>query len=244
VLSLRRDLRGSHHFHNYSGVINSVDLVLSEMVVTLDGATKLLQVDELKGAVLGQKATARYVVSNTVNAPTATLQFGAGVDLSGFVVGGRFNCALPRYPGSFIPDPTAAFSLTSQRGVLGQTISAGTIVPTVTMQDASGIPNANGFVVFNFGKSNQEALIKYFGRPNNTTLFIDPVYTFTKAHAVGELVNVIVTPYRKPRANGADHSVYLVGITAARLLAQQIVESITAAGIVINWNIVGPKIDC
>jgi len=244
VPSLRRNLAGSHHFHNYSGTLTSVDLVLAEAVVTLDGTTKVLKVDELKGAIFGQGGLARYIVSNTAGSAGVTLQFGAGTDLSAYTVGGRFNCAVPGYPGSFIPDPTASFSLTQQRGVLGQTITAGAIIPTLTMQDASSIPDATGLLVFNFGTMNEEALIKYFGRPNNTTLFLDPTYTFTKNHVSGELVNVIVTPYRLPRTSGADFSVYLVGITAARLLAQQIVESITAAGIVINWNIVGPVIDC
>ena len=243
VPALRRSLRGSLHFHNYSGSITSVDNLLKDMVVALDGSTKLLVTDELKGATFGQGVRSLVVLSNTSGA-TPTLQFSAGSDLSVYPVASRFNMALPKYPGSFVPNPTQAFTVKSQRGVLGQTITAGQIVPTITMTDASGIPNAPGLLVFGYGTTSQESLVKYFGRPNNTTLFIDPVYTFTKSHTSGETINVIVSPYQKPRTNGADYSAYVVGVSAARILAQQIVASITAAGVVINWTIVGPVIDC
>jgi hypothetical protein len=109
------------------------------------------------------------------------------------------------------------------------------------MQDASMIPDAQGRLVFNLGHNNEEADIKYFGRPNNTTLLIDPLYNFVQNHAIGEGVNVIVKPYRVPRIDGSDYSIYLVGVVAARLLAQRIVESIVAAGVVIRWVIVEPK---
>ena len=244
VPALRRSLRGSQHFHAYVGEIVSIDNILKEIVVDLVEDTKDLVIDELVGAIFGQGVKAASILSNTAGTTGVTLQFSAGVDLSIFTVGGRFNLAVPGYPGSFIPDETSAFTMTRQRGTLGQAISIGQISPTLTMLDASGIPDAPGRLTFNFGRGNQEVLVKYFGRPNNTTLFIDPVYAFTKAHSIGEVVNVVVTPYKKPRSTGADYSVYLVGVTAARLLAQEIVESIVAAGIVINWTVVGPVIDC
>ena len=244
VPALRRTLRGSHHFHNYSGVITGVDNVAKDVTVTLDGTTKMLGVDEMAGATFGQGIAANFILSNTAGRTGVVFQFSAGADLSVFTTGGRFNCILPKYPGSFMADPTAAFSVTRQRGVLGQTVTAGQIMPTLTMQDASGIPNAVGYLAFDVGHVGEEALIKYFGRPNNTTIFLDPVYVFQKDHVAGEVVNVVVTPYNKPRTTGADYSIYLVGITAARILAQQIVESITAAGIVVNWTVVEPLIDC
>lgn len=244
VPALRRSLSGSHHFHNYSGVISSIDNLTKEIVVDLDGTLKLLYVDELADAKFGASLKANIILSNTTGNSGVTFQFSAGDDLSGYTVGERFNISRPKYPGSFIPDTTQAFTVTGQRGVLGQSISAGAIVPTCTMLDASGLPNAIGKVVFNYGLPNEESLISYFGRPNNTTIFLDPVYTFTKDHVAGESVNLILTPYQKPDVLGRDYSVYLVGVTAARILAQKIVESIVAAGVVINWTVVGPVIDC
>lgn len=348
VPSLRRTLKGSHHFHDYAGSILWINNVLKEIVVS---TPKNLYMDELAGAKFGVHMKANTILSNGVQTPliipspspdvldlpmdnfthyfspgqyTAvasagsqvqtglniltsaypngttflvcnpiigknillngadpgggfiqslvggnnyvitiydntlpngmtvsssavsqiTFQFDAGDDLTGYVAGERFNIARPGYQGSFMPDPRKAFTVTDQRGILGQTITAGSIVPTCLMTEASGIPNGLGKLVFNLGRSNEESLVKYFGRPNNTTLFLDPIYAFTKDHAIGEPVNLVVTPYQKPDPTGIDYSAYIVGVTAARILAQNIVESIVAAGVVINWNVIGPVIDC
>ena len=244
VPSLRKDLRGSHHFHNYSGTIVSVDNILKEIVVDLDGNTKSLTVDELKDALFGQELDAAIVQSSSAGSTSVTLQFSASEDLSVFDPLKRWMAAKTNYPGSFIPDATRAFTVRKERGTLGQAITAGQQIPTMTMLDASGIPDAPGRLSFNFGSPNQEVLIKYFGRPNNSTLLLDPGHVFAFDHGIGEAVNVVVTPYLKPRPLGQDYSAYIVGVEAARLLAQQIIESITAAGVVIEWTILFPVIDC
>jgi hypothetical protein len=241
VPALRRSLRGSHHFKNYTGTIVSIDNVLKEMVIDLDDDSKVLKEDELAFAIFGQNLETEPMLSNSAGTTGVTIQFDASADLSKFDISQRFNMVLNNYPGSFLPDTTRAYTVTGKRGVLGQTINAGSIYTTITMQDASMIPDAQGRLVFNLGHNNEEADIKYFGRPNNTTLLIDPLYNFVQNHAIGEGVNVIVKPYRVPRIDGSDYSIYLVGVVAARLLAQRIVESIVAAGVVIRWVIVEPK---
>jgi len=243
VPSLTRGLRGSHHFHNYSGEITNVDNILKEITIDLDGDTKQLVIDEIAGGIFGQDINSKIILSHTAGDNGVVIQFSVSDDLSGFSVG-RFSATHPVYIGSFLPDKTALFSTTRQRGVLGQTITAGAIVPNLIMTEASGIPDAPGYVVFNVGNPNEESLVKYLGRPNNTTILIDPSYTFTKDHSSGEVVNVIVKPYQAPNQDGSDYSVFLVGIIAARLLAQQIIQSIVAAGVVINWTIVEPEIIC
>jgi len=245
VPSLRRSLKGAHHFHNYSGVITAVDTITSEITVDLDGNTKSLVENELQGALVGSGDSVISALASTAGSTGVVIQFAAGEDLSGFSVSGEWLAAkVKNYPGSFMPDETRGYTLTNQRGFLGQSISAGTQVPTVIMQDASKISNTPGFLAFNFGFGTEEVLIKYFSRPNNTTLLIDPGYTFQHDHVAGEPVNAIVTPYLAPRIRGDDYSIYLVGVTAARILAQKIVESIVAAGVVINWTVVDPVIDC
>lgn len=247
IPALRRDLRGAQHFHNYSGEIISVDNVSKEIVIEIEaevlGSLKEVKVEELENALFGSGDNVDYILSNTAG-NTSTLQFSAVSDLSVFTAGERFIMAVPTYQGSFIPDTTSAFTTTKNRGLLGQIVTTGSIVPSLIMQDASNIPDDPGYIVFNFGKPNEESLVRYFGRPNNTTLLLDPAYNFLQDHAVGEWVNVIETPYQRPSSDGLDYSVYLVGVTAARILAQQIIESIIAAGIVINWTIIGPEINC
>jgi hypothetical protein len=240
VPSLRRTLKGSIHFHAYSGTIVSVDNVLKEIVIDLEESTKALLLDELDQGFLGQENAVEPILSNTPGTTGVTLQFSAVADLSKFTASGRFRMYLTNYPGSFLHDPTSPFTLTKQRGVLGQSIVAGSINPTLTMTDASGIPDAPGKLVFNFGRGTQESLITYFGRPNNTTLLIDPAYNFLNNHSTGEPINVAVTPTVSPNVDGTDYSIYLVGVTAARILAQDIVRSIVAAGVIVRFIVVEP----
>lgn len=247
VPSLRRQLQGSHHFHNYSGVVQSIDNLNKEMIVDFDAAypsdSKSMKADELAGGELGQGVRRRTkIMSNSTGRLGVVLQFALGEDLSIYQTGQRFMVVnVPNYVGSFIPDPTRPYTVTQKRGLLNQSIVAGNIYTTLSMTDASSIPDAPGRLVFKFAREGEEADIKYYGRPNNTTLLIDPAYTFTKNHSIGDVVNVIVKPYNKPAIDGSDYSVYLVGVTAARILAQQIVESIVAAGVVIRWTISEPS---
>lgn len=242
VPALRRTLKGSHHFHNYYGSITSIDNTFKTMTIDLYGLTKVLKIDELAGAFIGQgNIDTVEIISNTAGTTGVTLQFSATTDLSNFVLGIFQVCNVVRYPGSFVPDPNALFTVTKQRGTIAQPIVAGNIYPSLTMQDASRIPDAPGYLVFNFGRSKQEGMVKYFGRPNNTTLLLDASYNFLNDHSIGDVVNVVVKPYKKPAINGEDYSVYLVGVTAARILAQRIVESIVAAGVVIRWIVLEPE---
>lgn len=241
VSSLRREIKGSHHFKVYSGEITAIDNILKTLTVDLDSTTKTLLVDEWAEAFVGQGSVALTVLSNTTGNTGVTVQFSASDDLSVYSTGRFVVVGVPHYPGSFIPDPRRNYSVKKQRGILGQTINAGSIYPAIVMQDASGIPDEPGRLVFNFGRGTEEGDIRYFGRPNNTTLILDPSYNFSNNHSIGEMVNVIVKPYQVPRIDGSDYSVYLVGITAARILAQQIVQSVVAAGVVIRWIISEPE---
>lgn len=227
---------------------NSADFVFSfegkETIVTANPSTKVLVADEWAQAEFGQGLNVVQVVGNAAGNQNVTVQFNLSADLSGFNTNDQFTvAAVPKYPGAFIPDPTQAFTVTKQRGILGQNIVAGQLVPTMVMQDASGIPDAPGRIVFNYGRSGEEADIEYFGRPNNTTLLVDPSYNFLRDHSIGEAVNVIVKPYEEPRSDGKDYAVYLVGVVAARLLAQRIVESVAASGVVVRWVVVEPTCD-
>lgn len=242
VPALRRNLKGSLHFHNYSGTIISVDNIGKSVTIDLDGTSKNLVVDECKGAILGQELLTYNIISNTAGNSNVIIQFESTADLSKLDSSKKIMVAnVPNYQGSFFPDLRRSFSVKKERGILGQNIVAGNIYPTLVMEDASGIPDTQGHLIFDFGNMKQEGNIRYFGRPNNTTLLIDSSYNFLENHSIGSVVNVMVKPYIKPAINGEDLSIYFVGITAARVLAQQIVESVLASGVVVRWIVVYPK---
>lgn len=247
VPALRRDLRGAAHFKVYSGTITSVDNAGKTMIVAmypgskLSSSQKVLAVDELAHCKLGQNLLSAHIVGNAGGTSSVTLQLAASDNLSGFQVGGTFVISNPLYQGAYMNDVRRAYSVTLHRGVLGQVVRSGNIAPTIMMQDSSNIPDAPGYLCFNFGFPNEEGPVRYFSRPNNTTLQLDPSYIFTKQHSIGEVVNVVITPYQTPDISGFDFRPYIVGVTAARVLAQSIVQSVLAAGIVIRWIVVEPQ---
>jgi hypothetical protein len=241
VPSLRRSVRGSLHLKAYSFMINSIDNTMKTMTVNTYNDTKVLKADELSDCTAGQDLHTATIIGNSAGTGGVTIQFGASSDLSGFQTGRYFVVTNPNYPSAYINDSRRAYSVTKDRGVLGQNLKSGQISPHVTMQDSSNIPDSTGYICFNFGFNNEEGPIKYFSRPNNSTLQLDPSYVFTKNHTIGETVNVVVPPYQTPDINGYDYRPYLVGVTAARLLAQSIVQEVLAAGIVIRWIVVSPN---
>lgn len=247
VSSFRRGLIGSCHLSGYCGTITSIDDANKNIVVQFYQdryASRSIAADGLIGMSFCQGGITEEILDNTASTDGAvTLHFSEGADLTRYTETKQFVVINANYPGSHIPNPSAGFTMTSYRGILGQDIVAGLTYTTLVMTDASSIPDDNGFLVIDFGKGNEEYGIAYFGRPNNRLLSIDPAYTFEKSHESGEVVNVIVQPYREPRTNGSDYSAYLVDIEYARLLAQEIIESLVAAGIVVNWTVVQPQIN-
>lgn len=245
IVSFRRGLKGSTHLHNYDGTITAIDNSTAKLItVDIAGDSKILELDELAGGYLGQGNESEEILTSTAGSTGVEFHFSQGADLTRFATG-QFNATHPTYIGSYLPNPDALYTVTKLSGVLGENLSSGTSSPgLLVMTDASEIPDASGYISIDFGGQNEELGIAYYSRPNNGALSIDPAYTFLNDHIAGEMVNVVIRPYREPRVNGDDYSAYLADVLFARVLAQEIVESLVAAGVVINWTIVGPVINC
>jgi len=234
--SFFRQLKGSHHFHNYSGQITAIDNTLKTLTIDLDNPTyKTLALDELNEAVIGQHYIEADVLSNTAGNTGVTLQFSASTDLSVFAIG-QFGMYLKNYPGSFLFNPTQPFTLTKRRTLTTEGVLAGDIKINFGLEDVSAFPDAAGCVIFDYGFATEEA-VPYLGRPANMLLLIDPTYQFKYDHPIGTLVNFAVKPVVKPTIDGKDYSVYIVDTTEARKLAQKLIESVVAAGVLIRWII-------
>ncbi len=70
---------------------------------------------------------------------------------------------------------------------------------------------------------------------------LDPTYRFTEDHVAGEYLNV-VDSFRTyiPNKFGNDYAVYITDTEAARDAAEIILQSITAAGILITFVVLLP----
>lgn len=229
-----KELRGSFHLTSYNGTVDSIDTVFNTITIDLGDTTQSLQVNELANSIFGQNQDSLTILSNTAGTTGVVLQFATTADLIVFTAGNEFNMVAVNYQGSFMADPNAAFTLRSLRGVLGQSITAGQSFSILQMTDASNIPDDVGSIIMNFGRTTEDGPVDYFSRPNNSALFIDPSYIFTSDHSSGEPVNLIEIPYVDPNIDGTDYPIYLANVTSSVVLAQSIIQSIVAAGVVVR----------
>lgn len=147
------------------------------------------------------------------------------------------------WQGSFLFKPTGdPFTVTSKVATLNQSITAGSVVPTLTVTGADDIDNSPGVLIFDYGKDNQEQPVPYIGRPNDNTLLIDPGHVFTKDHAIGEQINLLLPDLKPliPRTTGDDLAIYLTSPSGAREIVQEILRTLAAAGVIINFVVLLP----
>lgn len=135
------------------------------------------------------------------------------------------------------------FVATSIKTTLQDPILKGDVLNEITVTDSSSFPTASGSLIFDFGKETQEFPVNYITVPNANTILIDPGYTFQFDHEVGAEINFLkqnqINPY-KPRIDGSDLAVYLTSPANARLVVQEILRSLTAAGITVKFLILLP----
>ena len=158
-------------------------------------------------------------------------------------------CILDKTPsnfiGSFIFDPNNAnYTVSELKTTLVTPISAGNVYPAITVSDASDIPNDTGYLIFDFGSgAKEEQPIPYRGRPNNSTLLLNPAYVFTKNHSADITINYLRSlTATVPNILGKDYGIYVTGIETARLPVIELLNKIKAAGIVIRLIVDYPKL--
>lgn len=149
------------------------------------------------------------------------------------------------WAGSFFYNPSGSegsFTITSQKAELQQTLTKGDVYTSMTVDNASGFSEPSGIFMLNFGRENQEGPIRYRGIPNSNTILIDPSYIFKKNHSSGESVNVVSKqmPY-VPRRDGTDLPIYFTSPAGARVIVQEILDGLKAAGIVIRFLVLAPE---
>ena len=122
-------------------------------------------------------------------------------------------------------------------------IIRGSIMNQITVDSAVDFPLTSGNLIIDFGTESMEQPIPYITVPNNQTIFVNPGYTFQNTHAAGATVQLLMPnqtqPYA-PRTDGADLAVYLTSPSNARNAVEAILQTITAAGIVVDFLVLLP----
>jgi hypothetical protein len=148
------------------------------------------------------------------------------------------------WQGSFMFDPngvTQSFTVTGQNAKIQSSIVKGGVLTSITVDNTSKFLSTSGTLVIGYGTNKQEVGIRYRGVPNSNTILIDPSYIFQNDHSVGTYVNVIsdTTPYA-PRRSGVDLAIYLTSPSGAREVVQEILKTLAAAGVILNFVILSP----
>jgi hypothetical protein len=139
-------------------------------------------------------------------------------------------------------DPSAPFVLSADTATIQQDIKAGTIVRLLTLDANNTIPAPAGNVVFDYGLNTQEGPVKYLYKPSDNTIIIDPSYTFLYNHSIGSAMQLIESfgPHVMSGL-GTEYPAYITDPSQARIILEGIIDSVTSAGIFVNFLINYPE---
>lgn len=147
-----------------------------------------------------------------------------------------------QYTGSYLFNPQSGFAISKESVVSANPINAGQVYSVIsTTTPSTSFPDEIGFVVLDYGTSNQEGPIRYLGRPSNNTLLLDASYTFKKTHTNADITLVRNVKPFVPRVDGRDYGTYLTGTTKGRIEAENLSNKLVAAGVFLNIVIVYPN---
>ena len=144
--------------------------------------------------------------------------------------------------GPYIWDPNAAFVLSSFTAKMQDNIKSGNNVRTLQIETPNNIPDEEGFVIFNFGTEKQEGPVRYFYKPSDGALQLDPAYVFENNHDAGDFITVI----RRRGAHvisttGKEYAPYVTDPAVARDVLKELIRQSKSVGIFINFLIRYPQ---
>jgi hypothetical protein len=133
--------------------------------------------------------------------------------------------------GSYLWDETKGFLIGGEECKTTQVVD-GNVDGLISVDDASDIPDDQGYLVFGWGTTNEEGPVPYIGRPSSNSLMINPTYSFKKIHPSGTDVAYVEqnTPYIVS-SDGSSYPFYLTDEVSGRLYAVELVELVKATGI-------------
>ena len=143
--------------------------------------------------------------------------------------------------GPYIFDQNAAFVLSSLTTSLQQTIRAGNIARTIIV-DPNDIPDESGQLIFDFGTEKQEGPVRYFYKPTDSTIAIDPAYVFEYNHSIGSAVTMIRR--KGPHivsSSGKEYAPYVTDTAIAREILQDLILDVKSVGIFVEFLVRFPE---
>jgi hypothetical protein len=147
----------------------------------------------------------------------------------------------PNQQGPYMFDLSQPFTVGDVGAKLTQNLD-GTMSRIFTVDDSSGFPDSQGYLIFGYGTNEQEGPVPYISRPSNSTLLISPAYTVRTAHEIGDDVALIsVKAPAEIARDGTDYPFYITDVVSGRVYAQDLINSVAATGINIVFTILYPS---
>ena len=160
---------------------------------------------------------------------------------SKIIVSSSINEEHSRIKGPYIWNTTAPYVLSANKAQIFSGIQGGKIVKLITTSN-NDMPKDGGYVIFDYGLETEEGPVRYLYKPTDTTLAIDPSYTFKYNHNYGSYITQISK--KGPHAissNGAEYAPYITNPSEARFILEDLIRSIKSAGIFINFLVRYPE---
>jgi hypothetical protein len=144
--------------------------------------------------------------------------------------------------GPIIWDLNASFVLSSLTANIQSEIKAGNNVRTLQIDPINNIPDEEGFVIFGFGTEFQEGPVRYFFKPTDASMQLDPAYVFEFNHDIGDAVTVIRRRGGHVMSRiGTEYGAYITDPSVAREVLQNLILSVKSVGIFIEFLIRFPE---
>ena len=143
--------------------------------------------------------------------------------------------------GPYIFDTSQGFTIGDASTVLTSEVN-GETGQILNVANSSGFPNSSGYLIINYGCEDQEGPIPYIAAPSSGTLLVSPAYFIQQDHAAGASVLFIdsKSPIVLP-TDGSDYQPYLTDTASGRVYAQNLIDTVVAAGITVIYTILYPN---
>jgi len=249
---LHDDPRGNYTFNSQPnpgdtfGITTTISLMAgSDFVI---GATILETVTNMVNAINNLDENLQAIVNsddivlifNNSLANTLTITYTGSANIVADPIQLDNISLEPNQLGPYIFDTAQNFIVGAAGTTLTQDVNAST-GDVVLVKSSAGFPNGSGNVVFDYGGPTQE-LANIIAIPSSTTILLSPVNNLLYDHPAGQEIRVVVSESPVvPALNGSDYQFFNCGTAEGRVYAQDLINSITAAGISIVYTILYPN---
>jgi hypothetical protein len=218
------------------GLVTTVQSVDSVEGTRLFGA----QSHTLLG-VITPPPPARVLIQSDVEAIIPIAIYTGSQDVVGSGPMGDPLSLAPDQFGPYIFDETQTFTVSSVNTVLAQELD-GTKPRVIQVASSAGFPNQIGHIILGYGTQDQEGPIPYIAAPSHNTLLISPAYTVKNVFPPGTSV-FLVAQNNPPiiSKDGLDYPFYITDVVSGRIYAQDLILSVAATGINVQFTILYPN---